>query len=84
MARMAFAGAQAARATLDAVVALALVPMDSELRSDATWSIDQEAMGAGWHDSSWMLRKGLDVTEGVPLEAVPPEWQWRWWLAFGS
>ena len=84
MARMAFGGPQAARATPDAVVALALAPVDSASRSDAAWTIDQEAMGAGWHDSSWMLRRGLDVTEGVPADAIPPEWQWRWWLAAGG
>ena len=41
----------------------------------AAWSIDDEPMGCGWHESSWMLRKGLDVIEDVPLQALPPEWR---------
>ena len=63
------------------VIELALLPLAA---SDEDWSIDQEPMGPGWHDSSWMLKKGLDVIEGPPPEAVPPEWQWRWWLAAGA
>lgn len=43
------------------------------------WSIDDEPMGTGWHDSSWMLRKGLLVVEGAPaLAAMPVEWQLAW------
>jgi len=41
----------------------------------AAWSIDDEPMGCGWHESSWMLRKGLEVIEDVPLQALPLEWQ---------
>jgi hypothetical protein len=56
---------------------LALLPLPA---SDTAWSIDEEPMGPGWHDSSWMLKKGLDVVEGVAPEAIPAEWRWRWWL----
>jgi hypothetical protein len=60
---------------------LALLPLEA---SDVNWSIDEEPMGPGWHDSSWMLKQGLDVIEGAPPDAIPPEWTWRWWLAAGA
>ncbi|MCO5125728.1 MAG: hypothetical protein M9915_18570 [Rhizobacter sp.] len=83
MARMAFAGAQAAMQGQRAAVELALVPTEEQTAS--RWSIDEEPMGPGWHDSSWMLKKGLDVIEGLPPGAAPPEWAWTWWLAsFGG
>jgi hypothetical protein len=45
-------------------------------------SVDQEEpLGHGWHDSSWALRTGLDVSEDLPLESLPPEWQMRLWLS---
>jgi hypothetical protein len=44
------------------------------------WSIDDEPMGPGWHDSSRMLRRGLDVIEGAPLHALPAEWRWLAWV----
>jgi hypothetical protein len=64
-----------------AIIELALLPQGA---TDDAWSIDQEPMGTGWHDSSWMLKKGLEVTEGLSLEAIPPEWQWHWWCAAGA
>ena len=42
------------------------------------WSIDDEPMGPGWHDSSRMLRTGLQVIEGAPLDALPAEWRLAW------
>ena len=84
MARMASNGIEGSRAAASAVIRLALVPLEMAPRADAAWSIDQETMGTGWHDSSWLLRRGLDVIEGLPSEALPPEWQWRWWLAAGA
>jgi hypothetical protein len=42
--------------------------MDSELP-------DEEISLKGWHDSSGELKRGLDVTEDVPLEALPPDLQ---------
>ncbi len=66
---------------LAAVIELAVLPLAASVED---WSIDQEPMGPGWHDSSWMLKKGLDVIEGLPPEGVPPEWQWRWWRAAGA
>lgn len=79
MARMAFA---AARADVDgALVAHELSLVPTEAGAASGWSIDEEIMGTGWHDSSWMLKKGLDVIEGVPSSAIPPEWILRWWAA---
>jgi hypothetical protein len=40
--------------------------MDSELP-------DEQYAHKGWHDSSGELKRGLDVTEDVPLEALPPD-----------
>ena len=81
MARVAFAVPQGARAVVEAaaLIELSLVPKEEDVAN--AWSIDQEPMGSSWHDSSWMLRKGLDVIEGLPPEAIPPEWQWRWSVA---
>ena len=64
-----------------AIIELASLPLAA---SNQGWSIDQEPMGPGWHDSSWMLKKGLDVIEGVPPESIPPEWRWRWWIGAGA
>ena len=72
---------------LPAAAAVAVVEMTLETLHDQggdAWSIDHEPMGTGRHDSSWMLRKGLDVIEGLPPEAIAPEWQWRWWVAAGD
>jgi hypothetical protein len=55
---------------------LALVPKDE--RAWGHWSIDEEAMGETWHDSSWMLRKGLDVIEGFDLDPPPRAWARVW------
>ena len=81
-ARHALGGGAAVRTGYEAEpapTALALVPTETEVRSG--WSIDDEAMGPGWHDSSWMLKKGLDVVEDPPPGAIPPEWTLRWWFA---
>ena len=45
------------------------------------WSIDDETVDASWYESSRLLQRGLQVVEDPPPEAIPPEWQWRWWLA---
>jgi hypothetical protein len=83
MARMAFSGPQATIQGRHTAVELSLVPTEAQAAS--TWSIDEEPMGSGWHDSSWMLKKGLDVIEGLPPGAAPPDWAWAWWLAaFGD
>ena len=82
MARMAFSGPQAA-IQREGATGLALVP--TEAQAALKWTIDEEPMGPGWHDSSWMLKKGLDVVEGLPPGATPPEWAWTWWAAsFGG
>ena len=31
-------------------------------------------LGPGWFDSSWDLRRGLDVSEGLPANASVNEW----------
>ena len=41
----------------------------------SAWSIDDEPTDSSWHDSSWTLRKGLQVIEGAPADALPPEWR---------
>ena len=82
MARMVYTVTQGSSAA--AVIEMALVPLQAEAEGDEAWSIDREAMGSGWHDSSWMLRRGLDVTEDLPTDAIPPEWQWRWWVGGGA
>jgi hypothetical protein len=47
-----------------------LVPMDEPATGARHWSIDDEPIGETWHDSSWMLRKGLDVIEELDLEPM--------------
>lgn len=81
MARMVYTVTQASPAA--ALIEMVLVPLQAEAEGDEAWSIDREAMGPGWHDSSWMLRRGLDVTEDLATEAVPLEWR-RWWVAGGA
>ena len=29
----------------------------------------------GWHDSTWDLRRGLEVVEDIPFDLLPAEWQ---------
>ncbi|HMN77675.1 MAG TPA: hypothetical protein PKC97_16565 [Burkholderiaceae bacterium] len=79
MARMAFSAAQTDFRIELATAGLALVP--TEIEAQPGWSIDDESMGPGWHDSSWMLKKGLDVIEDPPPAAIPTEWALRWWIA---
>ena len=80
MARMAFAAARPCFRPEFAAQQLSLVAKQSEPAPPA-WSIDEMPMGSGWHDSSWMLKTGLDVIEGAPAEAIPPEWMLGWWIA---
>jgi hypothetical protein len=54
----------------------ALVPKDD--LAYGRWSIDEEAIGETWHDSSWMLRKGLDVIEDLDLEPPARAWARVW------
>ena len=42
------------------------------------WSIDDEPIGETWHDSSWMLRKGLDVIEDLDLDTPHRGWAQVW------
>jgi hypothetical protein len=79
MARVAYTLGQDRRASQNnaaAVVNLALVPIAADIQDE--WSIDHEPMGADWHDSSWLLRKGLDVIEGVTPDPLPLEWKHKW------
>ncbi len=48
-----------------------LPPSEAPAEPDIDW----EPMGPSWHDSSWMLRKGLDVLEWQPqtTPAVPTD-----------
>ena len=45
---------------------------------DTGWSIDDEQLDRGWHESSWLLRRGLDVIEGVAPQFWPLEWRRAW------
>jgi len=60
-------------------VDLTLVPIAAKA-DEAEWSIDGETTGSSWYESSWLLRRGLQVDEDPPAEAIPPEWQWKWWI----
>ncbi len=60
-----------ARAGAGIAPAVALLEPDN----NAGWSIDDEPAGPGWHESSWLLRRGLDVIEGVPPQFWPLEWR---------
>ena len=79
MARMALAVSpqRASRAVSEFVCHLALLPNDDD-HNDVQWSIDEEAIDATWHDSSWMLRKGLDVIEDFELDPVREGWARTW------
>lgn len=35
--------------------------------------LPEDAAQKGWYDSSMDLRRGLDVTEDVPLDSLPPD-----------
>ena len=70
--------ARMARASSPRVMAIAasafetrfeLVPKEPDTGA-RHWSIDDEPIGETWHDSSWMLRKGLDVIEELDLEPI--------------
>ena len=37
-----------------------------------------ESHGAGWHESSWELRHGLEVREGMPADLSLAEWRCLW------
>ena len=78
MARMAFAASpEVAPGTASAFDChLALVPKEDT--QYGTWSIEEEPMGESWHDSSWMLRKGLDVIENFELDPVHEGWTHTW------
>jgi hypothetical protein len=55
---------------------LTLVPKNDV--AYAGWSIEKEAIGETWHDSSWMLRKGLEVIEDLDLDPPPRAWDEAW------
>lgn len=84
MARMVLAVSPAVvgRGASEFVCHFALVPKDDT--NSARWSIDEEAIGETWHDSSWMLRRGLDVIEDVVLDPLPKEWARDWRLTAAS
>ena len=79
MARMAYTAARTSYRSRPPGVDLALTPIDAA-DDQAERSIDSEAIGTSWYESSWLLRRGLVVDEDPPPEAIPPEWQWKWWL----
>ena len=43
------------------------------------WSIDEEPMGETLRDSSWMLRKGLQVIEDLAPDLWPMAWTGSRW-----
>lgn len=64
-----------ASARAGAGIAPAVVSEPRATGDDADWSIDDEPDDRGWHASSWLLRRGLEVIEGVPPQFWPPEWR---------
>ena len=82
MARVAHTPTQGPAASADAaLLQLALLPIAPDEHDG--WSIEDEPMGAGWHDSSWMLSKGLEVIEGVTPNPLPAEWRHLWRFRYG-
>ncbi|MBS0446211.1 MAG: hypothetical protein JSR59_09700 [Proteobacteria bacterium] len=54
---------------------LALAAMDGRPAQEAAEAADAAGhAGPGWFDSSWELRRGLDVHEGLPDDASVDEW----------
>ena len=59
-------------------------PVKAEVRAEvfAEAAADlphEEPAGCGWFDSSWTLRRGLQITELAPADAALPL---GWWLAW--
>ena len=80
MARMAAAvAASESSPGLQARLAAAAAPERAVGADD--WSIDDDSADSSWYESSRLLHRGLQVDEDPPRESIPPEWQWRWWLA---
>ena len=45
------------------------------------WKIDDEPICESWHDSSWMLRKGLVVIEELDIDPQVHGWAQGWHIA---
>jgi len=47
---------------------------DATPSADTAAAADDSSTGPGWYDSSWDLRRGLIVREGLPADAGLHEW----------
>jgi hypothetical protein len=82
MARMDFAAAPQAPIAPVAPAHWRLVepaPMAPQHDDRGHWSIDDEQAGETWHDSSWVLLRGLQVSEAAAPEVWPQEWSGCRW-----
>jgi hypothetical protein len=48
---------------------------DIDLFAGTRLSREPAAPPMSWHDSTWDLRRGLEVLEDVPGELLPAEWR---------
>ena len=46
----------------------------SKIEEPASTEEDLDLIGPGWYDSSWDLKRGLLVREGLPSDAMLHEW----------
>lgn len=51
---------------------------DAQGLPEAAGCSHDEPHGAGWHESSWELRRGLEVREGMPADLSLAEWRCLW------
>lgn len=51
---------------------------DAQELPEAAEGSRDEPHGPGWHESSWELRRGLEVREGMPADLSLAEWRCLW------
>ena len=52
--------------------------------ADGDWMLADESRGPGWFDSSWELRSGLQVREGLPADLPLQGWIETWLQLVGG
>ena len=52
---------------------------DGDASGGTTDAMPDPSTGPGWYDSSWELRRGLVVREGLPADARLHEWLEHHW-----